>query len=208
MAGQKIVVCPLRVNKEQLEGFESLLKKIKLKIVRTTPLEHDRQIAESQAVVHFIGRALARLKLKKQKISTPDFDSLLRVNDLVNNDTWQLFLEMQTMNPFAANIRRRLLAALTTIEEKINNQSNDLVNLRQQIEKIDKEIITLVSRRLLTVQKIGRIKQIKGLPILDIAREKKLKQRHFSVGRRLGVSREVAEKIFNLLLKESRRIQK
>ncbi|MFA5813988.1 MAG: hypothetical protein WC862_05785, partial [Patescibacteria group bacterium] len=108
------------------EKVEKILKKLELKIIHATPEEHDRQMASSQALVHFLGRGLAEMRLTKQKISTPDFQSLLKINDLVGNDTWQLFMDMQRFNPFAGEVRKNLVEALRGIEENIGRVTCNL----------------------------------------------------------------------------------
>ncbi|MFZ2189884.1 MAG: prephenate dehydrogenase/arogenate dehydrogenase family protein [Candidatus Magasanikiibacteriota bacterium] len=119
LVGQKIVVSNIRATAKQLNLLKNILKKLKLKIIQATPEEHDKQMAKSQALVHFFGRGLADLKLKKQKIFTPDYESLLKINDLVNNDTWQLFFDMQLYNPYAKKIRKDLLLALKKLDSKL-----------------------------------------------------------------------------------------
>lgn len=115
LPGQKIVVSYLRVSTKQKVLFESIFKTLKLKIIHATPEEHDRQMARSQALVHFIGRGLQHLNLQPQDISTPDYQFLLRMNDMVNHDTKQLFLDMQSYNRFAKNIRQKFLYDLKKI---------------------------------------------------------------------------------------------
>lgn len=119
LAGHKIVVCPVRVTNKQKKIFIDLLKKLKLEIIESTPQEHDRRMARSQALVHFIGRGLTKLKLVGQDISTPDYVSLLRMNTMVQNDTWQLFFDMQKYNPYSVEIRKVFLKELQQLENKI-----------------------------------------------------------------------------------------
>ena len=119
LKGKKIVVDPVRATTEQKELLESIFKKMEIKIIKATAEEHDKQMANSQALVHFLGRALANLNLKNQEISTPDYQSLLQINDLVENDTWQLFVDMQKYNPYAGDVRESLVNELKKIEEKI-----------------------------------------------------------------------------------------
>jgi prephenate dehydrogenase len=75
--------------------------------------------------VHLLGRALASLNLEKQEISTPDYESLLNISSLVNNDTWQLFFDMQRYNPYAEEMRRTLRASLDDLETRISESRND-----------------------------------------------------------------------------------
>jgi len=62
---------------------------------------------------------IRKIFLKKQEIFTPDYESLLKINDLVNNDTWQLFFDMQLYNPYAKKIRKDLLVALKNLDSKL-----------------------------------------------------------------------------------------
>ncbi len=119
LAGRDIVVCPLRLTKKQMSLFTGLLRRMRLNIIRATPSEHDRQMARSQALVHFIGRGLSAMRLRPQAISTPDYHTLLRVNEMVVNDTYQLFLDMQQFNPFAKKTRARFLKALRILNKKL-----------------------------------------------------------------------------------------
>lgn len=119
LKGQKVVVSPIHATKKQLSMLENIFKKMELKIIHATPEEHDKQMARSQALVHFLGRGLAGLNLREQEISTPDYQSLLRINDFVNNDTWQLFFDMQTYNPYAQDVRNEFIESLKKLESKI-----------------------------------------------------------------------------------------
>ncbi len=120
LEGRKIVFCRLRATPEQSKTVGSILELLKLQIIESTPEEHDRQMAHSQALVHLLGRALASLNLGKQEISTPDYESLLNIGSLVNNDTWQLFFDMQRYNPYAEEMRRTLRASLDDLETRIS----------------------------------------------------------------------------------------
>ncbi len=119
LAGYKIVFCPIRASVGQRRMLVNLLKKLELEIIISTPEKHDRQMASSQALVHFVGRGLAALKLQSQEISTPDYVSLLSMNNMVQNDTWQLFFDMQKYNPFSKKVRNIFLKELRKLENKI-----------------------------------------------------------------------------------------
>ncbi|MBS0349589.1 MAG: prephenate dehydrogenase/arogenate dehydrogenase family protein [Proteobacteria bacterium] len=117
----KIVLCPVRVSEQQLEILTQIFEKMGLNMLRTTPEDHDREMANSQGLVHFIGRGLAALDLKPQEISTPDFQALLNINQMVVNDTWRLFLDMHQYNPYTRQIRQRFIHQLTKLEEAISH---------------------------------------------------------------------------------------
>lgn len=120
VAGHKIVVCPVRSSRERTARLFNLFRQIGLEIVISTPQIHDRQMARSQSLVHFIGRGLQPLRLGEQKIATPDYHSLLQMSDMVVHDTFQLFFDMQKFNPYAAPVRRKFLKSLMALESQIN----------------------------------------------------------------------------------------
>lgn len=120
---QKIVVSKIRATSTQQKTFEKILKKLQLKIIHATPEQHDEQMAKSQALVHFIGRGLHSLNLNEQPIATPDYNTLLRMNEMVHNDTWQLFYDMQNYNPYTKKIRKNFLTSLQKLEYGITKKT-------------------------------------------------------------------------------------
>jgi prephenate dehydrogenase len=117
----KIVVCPIRCSDQQQTDLQNLFKKMGLQVLLTTPDEHDKQMANSQALVHFIGRGLAALDLQPQELATPDFQALLNINKMVVNDTWRLFLDMHQYNSYAKPIRKKFIHQLLQVEKAIEH---------------------------------------------------------------------------------------
>ncbi|MFT3742098.1 MAG: prephenate dehydrogenase [Gammaproteobacteria bacterium] len=119
LATHKIVVCPLRCSSTQQHTIENLFSQMGLSVLNATPDEHDKYMANSQALVHFIGRGLASLNLEPQQIATPDFQALLNINKMVVNDSWRLFLDMQHYNPYAQLMRKKFVNQLLQIEKSL-----------------------------------------------------------------------------------------
>jgi prephenate dehydrogenase len=125
LSSHKIVVCKVRSTQQKLDLVLNLFKQMGLTVFITTPEDHDKQMANSQGLVHFIGRGLAALEITEQDLATPDFQALLNINNMVVNDTWQLFLDMHQYNPFTKSIRAKLIQAFVNIDKEIsNNESN------------------------------------------------------------------------------------
>jgi len=206
--GLKIVVCPSKIKSAFEKKLMEIFKKLRLKIIIASPKEHDRQMANSQALVHFIGRGLAKLKLNPQEIYTPDYNSLMRINQMVNNDTWQLFFDMQSRNPFASVVRQKFIQNLEILREAVMSKNNTLQDLRADIEKIDNTIIRLLARRLKVAKNIGILKQKNGLRVVNHAREKSLMDLHHKYSQQNKINQKFIDKIFNLVIKHSRAIQK
>jgi prephenate dehydrogenase len=117
--GRKIVVSGVRLPSRQYQELIEMFKTIGLHVIEASPEHHDREMAHSHALIHFVGRGLAGVQMKQQEIATPDHESFLRVQKMVTNDTWRLFLDMQTYNPYARLNRATFLATLLELERKI-----------------------------------------------------------------------------------------
>ncbi len=119
MQGRKIVLCPVRIAPVSYKAVQSYLIARGLAVIETTPSEHDRQIAVSLALTHFIGRSLSGIGAKPQDIDTEGYKRLLHILDVVENDTWQLFEDMHRFNPYALQARQRFMEAMQAIERRI-----------------------------------------------------------------------------------------
>ncbi len=207
LKGFKIVVSGSRGQSILARHLVNIFKKMELKVIFSSPEKHDLEMARSQALVHFIGRALTALKLRPQYISTPDYQSLLRINQMVDNDTWELFFDMQNKNSFAENMRRRFMRELGTLHNRILMRKLDLTELRASTEELDRSIIELLAERLKIVGKIGKLKKQGKLKVFNGAREKRLKALHRKYSQENKLDRELADKIFDIIIKHSRKIQ-
>ncbi len=121
LAGHKIVLCPVPGTELQVKLLEDLFMQMGLQTFITTAEQHDKDMANSQGLVHFIGRGLAALDLQPQSIATPDFQALLNINNMVVNDTWRLFLDMHQYNAYTKNIRKKFIHQLTKLEQAIED---------------------------------------------------------------------------------------
>lgn len=119
VAGYKIVLCPERINPDRYERIKKVLVNTGLKLIETTADEHDRKIAVSLALTHFIGRSLAEFQAEPLDIDTEGYKRLLHILEVVNNDTWQLFRDMHCFNPYAEEKRQAFLAAMERVHRKI-----------------------------------------------------------------------------------------
>jgi len=82
---------------------------------------------------------------------------------------------------------------------------NKLKTYRKKINKIDKEIISLLKKRFLISKKIGNIKRKNNIKIQDIKREKELIKNKINTS---NLNKKFIKDIYNLIFKESRRLQK
>lgn len=119
LQGRKVVLCPVRIAPARYESIHKYLTSKGLVVIESSPSEHDRQIAVSLALTHFIGRSLAGMGAQAQDIDTEGYQRLLRILDVVENDTWQLFEDMHRFNPYALEARQNFMEAMQAIEKRI-----------------------------------------------------------------------------------------
>lgn len=117
--GHKIVLCKENINQHLYENIKIYLSRYGLKIIESTAQEHDKQIAHSLNLPHLIGRTLLKTHEKSIPIDTLGHRRLLKILGVVENDTWQLFEDMNNYNPFAKD-------ALTNFANAMNGLINDL----------------------------------------------------------------------------------
>lgn len=75
--------------------------------------------------------------------------------------------------------------------------------LRNNIDEIDENIISLLESRFLVSENIGKIKKEQGLPVLDNKREDEI----FSKIKDKNFEKEIAN-IYKCILEESKKVQK
>ncbi len=117
--GRKIVLCPERIAAERYERIAAWLRQRGLVIIRTTAEEHDRKIAVSLSLTHFIGRSLSAFGARDMDIDTEGYQRLMHILGVVSHDTWQLFEDMHAYNPYAKQTRQAFIDAMGDIHERL-----------------------------------------------------------------------------------------
>ena len=119
---RKIVLCNVRTDDTRYQEVKKYLTGKGLNVIDTTPEEHDRQIAVSLSLTHFIGRSLEEFGAHELIIDTEGYKRLLHILGVVTHDTWQLFMDMHRYNPYARENRQAFTAAMARLEEKLREQ--------------------------------------------------------------------------------------
>jgi len=118
--GLKIVLCPVRTSR--LEQVKKALEKEKLKVIVTSPEEHDRQMAKTAILSHFIGKALVEMDISEPEITEPSFGKLMELKEMLEEDSFELFRDIQQNNGFAQETRDELFATLEKIRKSVENK--------------------------------------------------------------------------------------
>jgi len=118
--GRKIVLCKIRLKDETYNNLKSYLESHGIKVVESTAEDHDRQISHSLVLSHLIGRCLIDMDIKEQEIDTKGYRRLIKILDQVENDSWQLFEDMNNYNRFSKDSRENFLQAANQIIKRLN----------------------------------------------------------------------------------------
>ncbi len=124
VAGLKIALCPARIEKQSYDSIRHYLQRLELVIVEVTAQEHDQQIAKSQAVFHLIAQVMKQLKWASQAISTPGPEAFDRLVRTVQQDTDQLFLDIERENPYAAQWRQRFIQEVLSLDKELGDDKD------------------------------------------------------------------------------------
>ena len=119
IAGLKIALCPVRIDLALLARIRQELEGLGLRVLEVSPEEHDRQAARTQAIFHLLARAMGRLGWGDDEIATPGPDAFFRQVTTLQNDSFQLFVDMQRDNPFAVAYRREFIEALASLDREL-----------------------------------------------------------------------------------------
>ena len=115
-----MILTPYRIPVAKLEEYKKFWIDFGLKIIEMTAEEHDRLMAWSLALTHFLGRGLNHLPLPDTQIATRDFQNLIQLTRKINRDTWELFEDMHRFNPYTREMRKLLVETMISLKEKLD----------------------------------------------------------------------------------------
>ena len=92
-------------------------------------------------------------------------------------------------------------------ETASGDSTAELARCRQDIERVDREIVRLLAERVTLGQRTGSLKRDAGLPILDPTREAAVIRRVTTIAREAGLPTEPVREIFWQIVGMSRRAQ-
>ncbi|GAC1341245.1 MAG: hypothetical protein NVSMB29_11430 [Candidatus Dormibacteria bacterium] len=119
LQGQTIVLDRYRMPVEAFDRWRRYFARKGLVVVSMSADEHDRLAAESQGVTHFVGRTLERFGFAPTPIDTLGTSKLHEIAAQVSNDSWQLFVDLQTRNPYTRALRVRLSEAQDAVFDQL-----------------------------------------------------------------------------------------
>jgi chorismate mutase len=82
-----------------------------------------------------------------------------------------------------------------------------LAQCREEIERVDDDVVALLARRMTLGKRIGELKRVAGVPIVDPTRETEVIRRIAAVAHAAGLPAEPVREIFWQVVAMSRRVQ-
>lgn len=116
-AGHNIVICPLPGGEAIEDRAKSFFEGLGLKVTLQLPEEHDRMMAELHGLTFFVARSLNLYGVQQQNLMTPSYQSLLKLAQLEEHHSAELFATIQLANPYAEEVRQRFC----TIADELNH---------------------------------------------------------------------------------------
>jgi prephenate dehydrogenase len=113
--GLPMVVWRIKGDEHLYADWIGYFGELGVRTVEMSPDEHDRLAAYTQGVTHYVGRVLTRLDLHATSIDTQGFTILRSLVEQTCNDSWELFRDLQTYNPYTREMRLRLASALDDV---------------------------------------------------------------------------------------------
>jgi prephenate dehydrogenase len=166
----------------------------------------------------------------------PSFQAIARTIEAVRSDAGHLFLAIQRENPYAGSARRRLLDALSNVDEQLRAMrdvpgetasasasasvaaplaipdlgasSPDLRATRDLIDALDRDLVDLLARRRELSRRAGRAKARAGKEVRDETRERAMLEDRAEWGRERGLDPDALRDVFDSILRLSRAAQR
>ena len=90
-----------------------------LKIIEMSAEQHDKIVAQSQAMTHMVGRVLNDFGFKPNNINTQGDKKILEVVEQTCNDSIDLFYSMQNRNPYCRTSRKKLQKSIDRVFKSV-----------------------------------------------------------------------------------------
>jgi chorismate mutase-like protein len=150
-------------------------------------------------------------KIKKQVITTPALNNLLGIYYTLNVSE-QLFFDMQLYNPFSQAIRENFIDACLYFDDDIKakrlKRKMSLVQLRKEIDRVDKRLVELIVKRLALIPKVAEYKIKHNIPRHVPEREKAILKQKRKLAKGKGIDPDLIEDVIKRIIEESHKVER
>ena len=166
------------------------------------PIEMKRRYPEMPLICdpsHICGNRTL-LQLVAQKSIDLDFDGLMLESHIDPDNAWSDAKQQVTPERLLEMLNDLVWRNETTTEQEFITA---LTTLREQINQVDDELLTLLGQRMKLSDKIGEYKKTNNITILQTNRWNDILERAFQKGDTLGLTKEFIVKYFDAVHLES-----
>lgn len=231
----RVIVCPNLQHPQAVAKLESFFREMGFDVCPLDPELHDREMAATHALAFFVAKGFidAGLLLDSE-FAPPSVRAIRRTLESVQADAGQLFATLHRENPYAGEMRAKLLASLMATDDalrapvKAGEADGDgspsaryedlhiadasptppqLLLARDLIDEIDTDIMQLLARRAELSMRAARAKAEVGKGVRDPKRETDLLHRRRDIADSYGLDPDAVEGVFQSILNFSRRHQ-
>jgi prephenate dehydrogenase len=230
----RVVICPAAAHPQAAAAVRALYERIGCDVIEQTPDSHDRVMAHTHALTFFVAKGMIDAGAGMEvPFAPPSFQAIARTIETVRSDAGHLFAAIARDNPFAAEARKQLVAALSSIDRALDVQeatgaravdpeleatrfaipdlgdrSPELKQAREHIDALDHEIVRLLARREQLSQRAAHAKAKLGAPVLDGTREAEVMGARRTWAADLKLDADAVSDVFRAILTMSRRAQR
>ena len=154
-----------------------------------------------ELIMHLVVKPTSSISKKQQTIDVNGNDREIEIKG--RHDTCLVF----RIIPVAEAMARLVLADCLSFQKLIDGDKRDLSDYREALDRIDEDILLALRRRKEIIKQIGKYKAENNLKVLDERREKEMIKELSLKAELYDIDPQYVEKIWQLILSESRNIQ-
>ncbi len=222
----RVVICPNPMHKGAVAQARAMYERIGCWTLEQDPHAHDKAMAETHALAFFIAKGMLDAGVDPRVANAPpSFQAMARTIESVRGDAGHLFAAIHSENPYTTDARRRLLDALTALDESITHAapatrdqklaipeapttvSAELIEARDMIDELDRQMVKMLAQRAELSRRARAAKNREGKPVHDATREAQLIHARRAWAAEHAIDEQSIEDVFRAILRFSRRVQ-
>ena len=115
-SGSVMTMESVRDSYARFEFWKNYFDSQNITIEEISAEEHDMMAARSQGLTHFVGRVIDDFGTDQTRIDTEGYKALHKLVNQTCNDSWELFEDIQSYNPYT----QKMVSELSESFKKIN----------------------------------------------------------------------------------------
>ncbi len=115
----KVVISNISGSKSEVENIKKYIESIGFGVFEISAKEHDKRMAKVQALTHFVGEGLKAFNLIDDELKTYSYRIMYSLHIDTALNTKELFETIQKFNPYAKDIRKKLINELIKIDKNL-----------------------------------------------------------------------------------------